>query len=186
MLIHIVEPGDTVFNIAQRYKISPARLIIENGISNPDHLVVNDALIILEPEQLYIVREGDTLDRIASLYNVDVMQLLRNNPNVSQRGYLLIGEEIVVSYVEEDEKPLMSINGYVFPFIDKTELKATLPYLTYINIMHYSLLIDGTIIGLDNDDEIIQISKSYGVAPILYISLLNNDGQFDSIKCMKS
>ena len=86
MLIHIVEPGDTVFNIAQRYKISPARLIIENGISNPDHLVVNDALIILEPEQLYIVREGDTLDRIASLYNVDVMQLLRNNPNVSQQG----------------------------------------------------------------------------------------------------
>ena len=52
--------------------------------------------------------------------------------------------------------------------------------------MHYSLLIDGTIIGLDNDDEIIQISKSYGVAPILYISLLNNDGQFDSVKCMKS
>lgn len=180
MLIHIVEPGDTVFNIAQRYKISPSRLIIENGITDPNHLVVNDALIILEAEQLYIVREGDTIDRIASLYNIDVMQLLRNNPNVSQRGYLVIGEEIVISYVEEDEKPLLSINGYVFPFIDRTVLKTTLPYLTYINIMYYRLLSDGTIIGLDDeDDEIIQLSESYGVAPIMYISLLDSNNQFD-------
>ncbi len=179
MFIHIVEPGDTVFGISQQYNICPSRLLIQNGITNPNRLVINDALIILQPKEIYIVQEGDTLDRIAAIYNIDIMQLLRNNPNVSQRNYLIVGEEIVISYIEEDEKPLISINGYVYPYVSTSELRASLPFLTYLTVMHYRILSDGTIIALDNDDNIIQLAKSYGVAPIMLVTVLDSNMELD-------
>ena len=177
MFIHIVKPGDTVYNIAARYNISPSRLIIENDISNPDHLVVNDALIILQPKQMHLVGPGETLDMIAALYDIDIMQILRNNPNVSERG-LIPGEDIVISYYEDSNRPMLSINGFAFTYIDRAVLRKSLPYLTYITIMYYRVLIDGTLIDLD-DEEIIQISKSYGVAPILSVSVIDENSQFD-------
>ena len=56
MEIYIVQHGDSVESIANRYGISVERLISDNGISNPKILVVGQALVILIPKETYIVK----------------------------------------------------------------------------------------------------------------------------------
>ena len=37
MNIYIVKQGDTIYNIAKRFKTSPERIAIDNGLKNPSH-----------------------------------------------------------------------------------------------------------------------------------------------------
>lgn len=167
MIKHIVQPGDTVYALSNRYGISPNRLIIENELTNPDTLAIGETLLIVYPKQTYIVREGDTLLSIADAHGVSWLNLLRNNPNIADREELIIGEEIVINF--EDEKNYsISVNGYAFPYISMDVLRKTLPFLTYLTIIGYQILSDGSIDNID-DVEIIQLARDYGVASIMEI-----------------
>lgn len=168
MLIHVVQPGETAASIANLYGLPVERFILENGIPYPNNLVVGDTLVVLFPEVTYTVQEGDTLVGIAELYDVTVMELLRNNPYLSDREYLIVGETIVIKYADSKVNKI-SVNGYAYPFIEKNILRKNLPYLTYITIYSYSITIDGSLIPI-NDTEIIQIAKEYGVAPFMLLT----------------
>ena len=48
-IVHVVEPGDTLFWIAQKYGVSPERIIEENSLTDPDSLAVGEELIIPQP-----------------------------------------------------------------------------------------------------------------------------------------
>ncbi|MDU6264438.1 MAG: LysM peptidoglycan-binding domain-containing protein [Anaerocolumna aminovalerica] len=100
MQIHIVQPGETAESIANLYGLPVERLIIENAIIYPNNLVVGDTIVILYPEITYTVQEGDTLAGIAEAYGVTVMDLLRNNPYLSDREYLTPGETIIIQYAD--------------------------------------------------------------------------------------
>ncbi len=167
MYIHVVQPGDTIYTIANMYGISPVRLVMENDIMSPYNLVTGAALVIVIPSQTYIVQEGDSLESIAKAYGTDVMELLRNNPAVSGRD-LYTGEELVISYVDEKSQTTKT-NGFAFPFIERATLRKTLPYLTYLTIYSYQIMPNGNLIDID-DTEVIQIAKEYGVAPIMFIN----------------
>lgn len=167
MDIYVVQPGDTLETIANRYDISPGRLAIENDITDPNNLIPGEALIVIRPKQIYMVQEEDTLESIARDQGTEVMELLRNNPNVSDRK-LYIGEELVISY-EGERTETIHTNGMAFPFINRSTLYKTLPYLTYLTIYAYEITNDGELVDID-DLEIIQIAKGYGVAPVMFIS----------------
>ena len=53
MDIHVIQPGDTVWKLAQQYGVSPERIISDNRLINPRNLVVGQALLILQPETVY-------------------------------------------------------------------------------------------------------------------------------------
>jgi spore germination protein len=80
MTIHVVQTGETINSIADKYSVSTDRLILDNGIKTPRSLVVGEAIVIVHPEITYTIQEGDTLGGIAELYGVTLFQLLRNNP----------------------------------------------------------------------------------------------------------
>ncbi|GMA57797.1 hypothetical protein GCM10025858_23000 [Alicyclobacillus sacchari] len=46
MLIHVVERGDTLWQLARMYGVAPQTIVTLNGISNPDRLVVGQSLVI--------------------------------------------------------------------------------------------------------------------------------------------
>lgn len=167
MYIHVVRQDDTIYSIANTYGISPERLVMENDINNPDNLIVGEALVILIPSQTYIVQNGDSLESIALAQGTDVMELLRNNPDVSNRE-LNRGEELVISY-ENERTAAITTNGFAFPFIERETLRKTLPYLTYLTIYSYQILPDGSLAEID-DIEIIQIAKEFGAAPIMFVN----------------
>ncbi len=175
MIIHVVQPGETIYTIAADYNVEVTRLVEENGIMNPEQLVDGQAIAIAYPEQVYIAREGDTLESIAGAFGITRMQLLRNNPFLSDREVIYQGETIVISYKTQGN---VSVNAYAYPFIDSNILRKTLPFLTYLTIFNYRTLGDGEIVGSDETD-IIQIAKAYGVAPLMSLSTLNYQGVSD-------
>lgn len=172
MIIHTVQPNDTIDSIAGQYGVSAARLIIDNQISDPNRLIVGQTLAVLFPKETYQVQDGDTLADIAASHGVSIMQLLRNNPQLSNRMYLYPGEELIISLADEKIMEI-STNGYTLPFIDMNVLRQTLPYLTYLTIFYYRIKLDGRLVDI-NDQELINTSIGYGVAPIMLISTLTD------------
>lgn len=168
MIIHVVQKGDTIQSIAEQYRVLPERLILENELSNPDQLVVGETLVILYPKVTTTVQEGDTLESIADKHDVTVMQLLQNNAYLSNRQYIYPGETLVISY-QDTKKAVISVNGYVYPFVDLAILKKTLPYLTYLTIFSYQVSEQGEIFNIE-DEQLIELAKNFGVAPVMMVA----------------
>lgn len=178
MIIYIVQPGDTIYSIAESYNVSAERLILDNGLTNPSNLVEGQSIVIVYPRQTYTIQEGDSLYSIAAAYNISVKQLLRNNPMLSNRAYIYPGETLIIDYDLEKIGDI-STNGYTYPYISKDLLRNVLPYLTYLTLFTYGLTSSGELVQID-DTEIIKIAKEYQVAPLMLISTILNVGDFST------
>lgn len=179
MIIHVVEPGETIDSIAGSYGISVDRLALENGIRVSDELVVGETLVVLMPEILYTIKDGDTLESIATEHNVSLFEILRNNPYLSDRRFIYPGETIVIKY-EGERNETISVNGYAYPFIGMNVLRKTLPFLTYLSVYSYNYYMDGEILDAE-DEEIIRTAADYGVAPIMILTAFA-DNPLDEIE----
>jgi len=177
MEIYVVQQGDIIESIAQKFGISTERLIIDNGIEIPNQLIVGQTLVITHPIQVYIVKEGDTLSGIAEAFNVTVMQLLRNNPDLANRQYIYPGESIVINY--NNNLGSLLVAGYTYPFIRDEILRKTLPYLTYQLIFNYRMTGNGELIGSDEDIAVIQTAMLYETASTLVLTTYSEIGEFD-------
>jgi len=82
MLIHVVRPGETLWQIANNYKVPISSIIQVNELLNPNQLVIGQALVIPAEGVLHVVRPGETLWRIAQAYGTTVQVILQNNPIV--------------------------------------------------------------------------------------------------------
>lgn len=174
MDIYVVKPGDTVASIAERFKLPYEKIVHDNNII-PEYGIVNGQIIILAyPKQTYIVKPGDTWKSIASDNGISVIQLLKNNPFLLDRTYLNEGEELIIDY-ERKENPI-EVNAFVFSYINDAILKKTLPYLTYITIAGYRIT-PFSEIEAPNDAFVINTAKEYGVAPIMLLSTVSEQGK---------
>ena len=122
---HIVQQGDTLWELATRHKVGVRSLAKWNGMAPRDTLSVGQKIVIWSRNtgaQLdaditttshvsapprrnvtqkigYRVRRGDSLARIARKFQVSVGQLLRWNTKVKKSNYLQPGQRIVL-YVD--------------------------------------------------------------------------------------
>ncbi len=174
MEIYVVQPGDTIEYIAEKYNVSTARLIQDNGLDNPTSLVPGQTIVIFFPTKTYTVQEGDSLYSIATEFNITIMQLIRNNPDLYNRDYIYPGEVLIISYdIEYD----ITTNGFAYYFINRDTLKKTLPYLTFLSIFNYRATNDGRINSYGDDSDIINLAKLYKTIPLLMISTLSILGE---------
>jgi len=148
---------------------------LENGITNPENLAIGQTIVVVQPETLYTVQADDTLESIAKQHDTTPMELLRNNPHLSDREFLYVGETIVISY-QTNKLKTIATSGYTFPYIEKSILIKTLPFLTYLNIFNYRATIEGEIISSVDETELIQLAKTYGVAPMMFVSAISEEG----------
>lgn len=184
MQIHVVKQGETITSIANQYDLTPDIIITENGLPNPDNLVVGQSIIILYPDIIHTVVEGDTVYKLATTYGVQPLQILQNNPKIAETQGLIPGETLIISYKPDPDTggaklANIMINGYAYPFIDRTVLRKTLPYLTFLSIFTYGFTAEGDLIPIE-DDELIQIAKSFGVEPIMMLAPMTKDGAFSN------
>jgi spore germination protein len=175
MIIHIVQPGETIYSISEYYSIPVDRLILENGITNPANLAIGQTIVIVQPETLYTLQAGDTLESIALQHGTTPMELLRNNPYLSDRDIIYAGVTIVIRYQTNKIRTIATI-GYAFSYIDKSVLIKTLPFLTYLTIFNYRVTSEGEIIFRADDTELVNLAKIYGVAPMMFVSTMAEDG----------
>jgi len=148
MDIYVVQPGDNIELIANKYGISVERLISDNGLINPYTLVPGQAIVLLNPEKIYTVKSGDTLATIADSNGISIMQLTRNNPFLYDRNYIYPGESLVINYSADKE---LLVHGFTYVFINLDTLKRALPYLTYISIFNYRIGENANIVDYGDD-----------------------------------
>lgn len=95
---YIVQPGDTINNIASRLGVGASRILAANPGVNPYNLSIGQTLCIpaCPPDHTaYIIKSGDTLYKISQLYNVSISAILTANPSVDP-NYLRVGQRICI------------------------------------------------------------------------------------------
>ncbi|MDX1994858.1 MAG: LysM peptidoglycan-binding domain-containing protein [bacterium] len=101
--IHVVQRGENLTAIAERYGLTVEELARFNGITNPSALVVGQRLLIplnLPPEavepQVHVVQPGETLAGIAALYGLDVQALAAQNA-ITEINTVYVGQTLTIS-----------------------------------------------------------------------------------------
>lgn len=110
---YIVEPGDTLSSIADRFGVDILLLISVNNITDPSAINAGEELIIPQegavlptttplPQTLvpgsridYVVQPGDSLESIASEFNSTVEQIAQLN-NIKVEDVLFVGRTLIV------------------------------------------------------------------------------------------
>ncbi len=178
MTIYTVQSGDSLYSIGRRFGVRASTIARENQLSDPSSLVVGQTLVILDPETVYTVRRGDTLLDIARRFGVSLNQLWRNNYWLGGGDAISPGDELIIR-MPAPGGGRMSVLGYAYSFIDPAALRRVLPYLTYLSIFSYGLREDGTLIEIE-DEPLIALARAYGVAPVMHLSTLNEQGRFSN------
>lgn len=81
-ITYVIQPGDTLSGIAQRYGTSVNELVKINNISDPDKIYAGNTLRVPESSsgaQYYTIRPGDTLSGIAAGFGTTVNALVSLN-----------------------------------------------------------------------------------------------------------
>ena len=178
MDIHVVQPGDTLYRIAQQYGVPMSRLLLDNRPPDPGRLAVGQALVVQYPRETLILQPGETLAQAAQRGGISLRQLLRNNPQLEGGENALPGQELVLSFQQEKEGSL-SVGGYAYPEIDPALLRQTLPFLTTMAPFTYGITPQGGLVPLD-DQALIDAAKSMRVRPLLHLSTLTQEGTFSN------
>lgn len=176
MDIHVVRPGDTLYELAYQYGVPMSRLIQDNQLPDPSQLVVGQTLVIQYPRSTYTVRSGDTLFSIARNAGVPLRQLLRNNPGLEGGDRIYSGQELVLTY-QQEKQGVLSVNGYAYPNIAPALLQRTLPFLSSLAPFTYRPTVRGDLIPL-SDNAMVAAAQVMGVRPLLHLANLTEADSF--------
>ncbi|MBO8163344.1 MAG: LysM peptidoglycan-binding domain-containing protein [Brevibacillus sp.] len=94
---YVIRPGDTMYRIAQRFRISITALLAANPqIENPSQIVPGEIVYIpRRTMRQYVVQPGDTLYRIARSFDISLQRLIEANPGVDPTR-LQIGQVLTI------------------------------------------------------------------------------------------
>ncbi|KMT21964.1 LysM peptidoglycan-binding domain-containing protein [Clostridium cylindrosporum] len=165
MDIYVVNKGDTLWKIANRYNVNMDLIAKVNGLQSPNQLAIGQALLIPKLNGYHRVQPGDTLWSIAHKHGVTVESIVSaneiTNPNIIYPGMLLI---IPTS------KPIIDVYAYSYED-DKLGAKSVNEVgksLTYFSPKAYVVTKSGT---LDETPDEMQLAaaKLNNVIPTLSI-----------------
>lgn len=92
---YIVQPGDNLGSLAQKFQISLETILIENRLLARTILRPGDILSILPVSGLsHKVKKGETFKKIASLYKADMQRVVDFNHLTSEE--LAVGEVLII------------------------------------------------------------------------------------------
>ncbi len=102
-VVHVVQPGETLFSIAQRYGVEMDVIVEANGLRDPNDIRAGQKLIIpgvaVEDTQgerrVHVVQPGETLLSIARQYQVTVEELIAAN-DITDPNTIRVGQELVI------------------------------------------------------------------------------------------
>ncbi|MEK4081028.1 glycoside hydrolase family 18 protein [Solibacillus isronensis] len=147
MQIHVVQPGESLWAIAQAYGTTVQSLVEANQIPEPARLVVGQALVVPLKGQYYIVQPGDSLWSIGQRFQVNYLTLAQAN-GLNPDALLMIGTSL---YIPEPTKRSAEILAYVEPRGDEIsdalldQVREASPYLTYLAIFSFEARRDGSL-----------------------------------------
>ena len=63
----MVKENETIYSIANKYNVIPKDIIEDNNLSKPYDIKFNQ-ILFLRNKNFYVLKKGDTVDKINSLY----------------------------------------------------------------------------------------------------------------------
>ena len=147
MQIHVVQTGQTLFQIAQMYSTTVSAIAEANELPNPNRLVVGQAMVIPIVGSFYWVQPGDSLFSIAQQFGMSYQELARIN-GISVTQPLQIGLRL---YIPPRPRRDAETNAYAEPFgntvspeLEQSARQAS-PLLTYLAVFSYQVQEDGSL-----------------------------------------
>lgn len=176
MQIHVVQKGDTLWNLSQKYDVPLNDIMNANGLDESSVLVIGQSVIIPSEVTSHTVRAGESLWTIAQKYGVTMQELAKVN-QLTNPALIYPGQKL---YIPQPSKPVIESNAYTEKFGESgIQLVGEVgPYLTYLSPFSYRARSDGSLTPLD-DSAIIGAAYEQRVAPMMVITNFEN-GTFSS------
>lgn len=101
---HVVQPGDTLYGIAQVYGVEAVAIVSANNIANSNQLRAGQRLVIpgiterdaaAARGRIHIVQSGESLTAIAELYGVTPQEIIDFN-GISNPDTIYVGQDLVI------------------------------------------------------------------------------------------
>lgn len=147
MQIHVVQAGQSIFEIAQTYNSTVSAIVSTNELTNPGQLVVGQTLVIPIVGSYYWVQPGDSLYSIGQQFGVNYQELARIN-GISVNQPLPIGFRL---YIPPRPRTDAEINAYIEPLTEtvtpelEQAAQTAAPLLTYLAPFSYRIQRDGSL-----------------------------------------
>lgn len=145
--------------------------------------------------QIYVVKEGDTIDAIADAAGMDPLRLAYEN-QVDSPYRLVVGQSLLVSgdgengtqsrlegiQISDEQTGPVIMNGYAYPWIEEEVLTETCRFLTSISLFSYGFTETGELIppSGEGEEDVISEAKRQNVIPVLVLTPLGADGRFNN------
>ena len=131
--------------------------------------------------EIYVVKQGDTVDSIAESHGIPVSSVIYDNQLVYPYP-LALGQALLLSSGETAVPSYPAwVNGYAYPFIQQSVLDETLLYLSSLSVFSYGFTTEGELImPTPYDTFLISAALQAGVRPVLTLTPLGPDGNFNN------
>jgi spore germination protein len=182
-LQYAIEPGDTLYILAQIFNTTVQAITEANNIANPNLIQAGNVLTIPGWSQVqYTVRSGDTLYRIGGKFGVPTALLAKVNP-LATPALIYPGQVLTIPQpIPTVVKSPIEVTGY-FQLVNLTGLEKTLsqtgPYFTFANFFHYPVKSDGTITISANTRRAVETAQRFNLQPLPVITNRNPVTGFD-------
>ena len=189
--VYIVKEGDSLYSIAQKYNTTVDELRKLNGLTSN---IINVGQILKLPEKenivdydLYIVKKGDTLYKIANTYNISVNELKKINNLTSDT--LSIGDQLLVPIIEESDYTIYIVKKGDSLYSIAQKYNTTVDSIKKLNNLASNLLsINQQLKIPTKKEEEVQNFYNYTVVPgdTLYSIAKNNNTTVETIKSINN
>ena len=130
---------------------------------------------------IYVVKEGDTIDAIASAYRTTLEEISYAN-QIPYPYRLAVGQALLLESGTSLSTGRSAVaNGYAYPYISPWVLRQTLPYLTGMFVFSYGFTVEGELLSpVPSDAWMLETAEEFGRNSILTLTPLGPDGRFSN------
>ena len=108
----IVRENETIYSIANKFKVIPKDIIEDNNLSKPYELKPNQ-ILFLRHENIYIVKENDTVEKISKRFAVKKTEIIKLN-KLKTPFNLVVGNKILIPLLKDFSVVDLIINEKVY------------------------------------------------------------------------
>ena len=119
----IVRENETIYGIANKFKVIPKDIIEDNNLSKPYELKPNQ-ILFLRHENIYIVKENDTVENISKRFAVKKTEIIKLN-KLKTPFNLVVGKKILIPLLKDFSVVDLIINEKVYDTKQITKNKYT-------------------------------------------------------------
>ncbi|HEX7056848.1 MAG TPA: LysM peptidoglycan-binding domain-containing protein [Bacilli bacterium] len=177
MLIETVQAGETLWAIARRFGANVDEVMRLNGITDPERLVIGEALVVPTEARRHTVRPGESFWSISRIYGVTVEQLQAANPGVNPN---LLQPGMVLNIPERPKTTIQS-NGYLLPVSpqsDQANVRNVAEFLSTFSIFQYRTDVNGDLVPPNDAAALAAIRQTDAVAMMVVTNF--SEGTFSA------